>query len=530
MKTLTRRDFLHLTVAGLGALAGGHFLTVCSPASVPTPEPASKPSTVARLATGRTGMVTGTSNALAIQAGAEVLRQEGSAMDAALVTALGQIALTAGAAISYAGILGMMYYDATTSQVHSMNAAYDIPQKETMPRGIPRCGTSGRTVLVPGFMAGVQAAHDRFGKLPFEAVFKPAIDLAEEGFRFSARLGDWIAEGQEALSHLPETKAIFTKENGEFYAEGDWFRQPELAKTLRAVASEGADYMYEGPWAEKFVELVRRQGGKIVLDDLVTYKATWPEPVQTTYGEYQVYGPGLPASGGVAAIEAFKVLETADLKQYGHYTESPKALFWSMQILSHLASSPSEQTAAVVTVDQWGNVAAVVHSCNTMLWGKTGIFVDGVSIPDSACLQQREIMQAGAGNRLPDGLNPLIVLGDGKLVIGSGAVGGLHCETMQRLMNILDYEMDLETAMNAPTFFQGPPMSLTSSGFHVVEGRFDDELLDAVKRMGLVVGKVPEERQTKYGRGYWTGVVVDLQTQNLHGGAPGDFDGCAIGY
>jgi len=75
-------------------------------------------------------------------------------------------------------------------------------------------------------MAGVQAAHDWFGKLPFETVFEPAIYFAEEGFCLSADLADWITKGKGVLSQLSETKRVFTKENGEFYAEGDWFRQP----------------------------------------------------------------------------------------------------------------------------------------------------------------------------------------------------------------------------------------------------------------------------------------------------------------
>jgi gamma-glutamyltranspeptidase/glutathione hydrolase len=580
-----------LATVGFGALAGGRFLAACGPPPAPTSEPTADLSPASwgkeelekyaaleqsrasrsHLATGRTGVIAGTSNAPAIRAGLEALRQGGSAVDAALVTALAQIALNAGAAFSYAGILAMMYYDAVAGQVHSLNAAYNVPRKESNPLSIPRFEPSGRTALVPGFMAGVQAAHDRFGKLSFEALFEPAIYFAQEGFRVSASLADRITTNRSVLSRFPETRHIFTKENGEPYGKGDWFRQPALAKTLRAVAIEGAGYMYRGPWAEKFVEVVQREGGKIIPDDLVAYQVIWPEPVHTVYGKYQVYGPGPPALGGVDAIKTLDALQAVDWGQYGHYTESPEALFRFIEIANRftlISSSPREptpvgmegslsldarlveeaaqgsresgyigwpglvaqpgervsgHTAAIAVVDQWDNVAVVVHSINTLHWGMTGIFVDGVSIPDSASFQPTTMTRAGPGSRLPDGLNPLLVLRDGEQAIGSGAIGsGLHLETMVRLINILEYGMDLKAALDAPTFL--------SLGFGAVEGRFDDELLEAVRKKGLVIKEVPEERQGAMGRGYWTGVVADLQTRNLQGGVPGDLGGYAIGY
>ncbi len=231
------------------------------------------------LASGRRGVIVGTSNALAIRAGFEALKQGGSAVDAALVTSLAQIALNAGAAVSYAGVLAMMCYEASTGELHSLNAGYNVPRKETDPLSIPRFEPSGRSALVPGFMAGVQAAHSRFGRLPLETLFEPAIHFAQEGFRISDALAGRIAMNRSVLSRLPEARRIFAREDGELVVEGDWFHQPELAETLRAVAAEGADYMYRGPWATKLVQVVQREGGKMVFDDLAAYEVIWPEPV-----------------------------------------------------------------------------------------------------------------------------------------------------------------------------------------------------------------------------------------------------------
>src|SRR5262245_36609866 len=128
------------------------------------------------------GMVAVTHDAISARIGLEALRQGGSAADAALATSLAQIALDAGAPTSYAGILTMVYYDAASKKVYSLNAGYNTVLEEREPLTIPGGGKpSGRTALVPGFFAGVQAAHDRFGKLPFASLFDLAMYLDEQG-------------------------------------------------------------------------------------------------------------------------------------------------------------------------------------------------------------------------------------------------------------------------------------------------------------------------------------------------------------
>src|SRR5262245_55059646 len=139
------------------------------------------------------GMVAVTNDALSARIGLEALQQGGSAADAALAAALAQIALMAGCSISYAGILTMVYYDAASKRVYSLTAGYNTVVEEKDPPTIPKMSKPGaRTALTPGFFAGVQAAHDRFGKLPFASLFGPTILLAEKGFimdfRFSAGL------------------------------------------------------------------------------------------------------------------------------------------------------------------------------------------------------------------------------------------------------------------------------------------------------------------------------------------------------
>ena len=398
---------------------------------------------------GSKGMIAGTSGPFAIHAGLEVLKHGGSAADAVLTTALAQVALFAGATISYAGIMTAVYFDATAGRAHALNAAYNTVQNEIDPLTIPGRGEpSGRTALVPGFMAGVQALHDRFGRVPFAALFGPAVWVAEHGVKITPVVDGWLKAQGNFVTRLPEARRVFTKQNGELCATGDLFCQPELAATLKRIASQGSAYMYEGEWARHFVDAVQREGGKMTLDDLAAYRALWTEPLETSYRDYRVISLGPPNTGGLQTLGSLKLAEAADLSKCGHYTASAEALYSLIQIsriqslLAHASLSTlkscfpnvdhspesrltketasrlwahirnrmakdsagqmqgANHSAGVLAVDDQGNVASIVHSINCVLWGATGIFVDGISIPDSASFQQGAIANAGPGARL----------------------------------------------------------------------------------------------------------------------------------
>jgi gamma-glutamyltranspeptidase/glutathione hydrolase len=526
---------------------------------------------------GEHGAITGTSGIMATQIGLETLERGGSAVDAMIATSLAQIALTAGSAISYAGIMTMVHYDAATGEITSMNAGYNTVQSEDDPMSIPgmnleelgadgnlmealdRIEPSGRTALVPGFMAGAQAAHDRYGKVPWASLFAPTIFIAERGIPVGAYLEAVFGANQRVLSRLPETKAVFTREDGEFYQAGDTFRQPALAQTLRTIAAEGADYMYTGPWAERFVAAVQADGGKMTLRDMADYEVIWSEPLPGAYKGFGVHAYNLPASGGVHTVEALNVLELAELGRFApRYWESAQAVKWMADIfrlsaLSYLtdeelgeqfpgmdlslasranrdtalatwkkiessngafppgptadeASSDDgpKHSAAVVAVDRWGNMAAVVHSINTVGWGKTGIMVDGISIPDSAWFQQKQIFRAGPGTRLPDPTNPCIITKDGKLFLGSSSIGSsLHLQTIQGLYNVLEYGMRPNDAVASPAFMMG---GWDGAGISAVETEFDAAIIEEVEKLGVRVQAAPTRPR------FWIAVMIDPET------------------
>ena len=540
------------------------------------------------------GMVTGTTGAQAIEGGVEILKAGGSAADAAMSTALTQICMAAGSWGSYAGLMTMVYYDAESGEVHNMNAAYNTVAAETDPLSIPgidltagfggfEAEPNGRTVLVPGFMKGVEAANERFGTLPFRDLFAPAIACAEDGFEYQEGNAGQYAYREQVLSRLPETKAVFTKSDGSPYEAGDMFTQPALARTLRMIAEQGTDYMYRGPWAEKLVELVGDIDGRMTVEDLAGYEVVWSEPARGSYHGYDLYAHGSPAEGGIGLIEAMNLAELAGVSDHGHYGDSPEALFWLTQIsrpgltfaiggqeaadgiaamigadLTHETRVEKETSArlwgaiqdgsfpgvvvpenaaaphsdAVVAIDRWGNIASVVHSINTVSWGTTGIFVDGISIPDSGIFQQGMMAQIEPGSRLPDPTNPGLVLRDGKPFMGFSSIGsGLHQRTIGGLISVLDFGLTPSEAVDKPALGSFSFSALAEDGSGpaaqgVGVGDYPPEFIAEIETMGQPI----EENDAT--RGYWIAIMIDPETGELHGASIRGLalGGRAVGY
>ncbi len=543
--------------------------------------------------TAERGMVVTTSGTGAARAGAAMLEKGGNAMDAALTAALLQPCVAAGSYVSYAGIINVVYFDAKSGRVFDLNAGYNTVRAETEPLTIPGIDPaalaadnlrafdsppSGRTALVPGYFAGVAAAHAKFGRRAFAELLAPAIDCAEKGFPLSPELAGMMKSRQSVLQRLPATRAVFTRSDGELYAAGDTFRQPELAKTLRAIAKHGADHIYRGAWAKEFVEALRGEGGKMTLADLEAYLPTWIDPVHGTFNGYDVYAHGLPSRGGVALIEGLNLATVANLAALPPYGESPLKLFRIAQFaklgailnapgvapqmekalgfeLSPVARirpdtanklwplldagsipiipAPRKLTTAhsdgVVAVDRQGNVAAIVHTINTVNWGSTGIFVGGISIPDSAAFQQALIASVAPGSRLPDDTSPGLVIRDGKPVLGFSAIGaGLHVRTLGALLDTLAHGMSPQQAIASPAL-GGLDFSRAAAGeigLTVGKSDFSAQYLQQLRELGQPV--IEDDLQ----RGYWIGIAVDAGKPRLKGGALREMSmgGEAAGY
>ena len=220
---------------------------------------------------GHGGMVSATVSPLAVFAGIQALKLGGNAADTAAATALTQITTQLGSVVSYAGLFTMVYYDAKTHKVYSMDAGYNSYLKETDSKTIPvsdlgplaeslrpnrpKGAIKGRETLVPGFMAGVEAMHGRFGRLPFRDLFQPALWYAEHGVRISPIL-QWLfhPSSKGAVPHAGRSAVHAQEGGGEMPKAGDLFLQADLGKTLKAVGEHGSRYMYTGPVGSRLRE------------------------------------------------------------------------------------------------------------------------------------------------------------------------------------------------------------------------------------------------------------------------------------
>ncbi len=508
------------------------------------------------------GVLISTGPSQTIQVGLDMFDRGGSAADAALASALARITLDMGRIVSFAGIYMMVYYEASSGKVYSLNACFKIPLEEQDPLSIPQSGIpNARGVMVPGFMAGVQAAHDRFGKLPFQDVFQPAIDLAENGFPLPEWQLNLIRDHWYVLGVLKETRNVFLKRRyGLFrsYQAGDLFKQPELAQTLRQVASQGAEYMYSGDWSRRFVDIVRREGGNITLQDMEEYEPVWGDPLHTTFHGYDIHALGYPSLGAMTAVLGINLMECANLAAFGHCTKSADALYrlmycsrvgeffkypyapeiaeihlpegefsyepltkketarliWAKiesgewpDIERHIAQAghyPPGHSEAIIAADAEGNVAAVCHTINTDHWGNSGIFVDGVSVPAAGYFQQTRIRKAGPGGYLPDTTNPVLVLRNGIPAMASSCIGSdLHSATIQNLYNMILFDMNMSQS-RATGKFQS--IDWSTLNLKVRRGAFAQDLIDAVQNMGLGITLVDN-----WASEYWIGLWINPQ-------------------
>lgn len=339
----------------------------------------------AGVAEGYNGAVTVAYSGLAARAGLEAMKQGGNAVDAALTAAMTQVTLTAGAPVSYFGILSLVYYDAETGKVYTMNAEWNTVKGETDPMSIPggvdfssedalygrNNAPSGRTALVGGFMKGVEAANARFGKLPFDALLQPSIYIAENGMPVTKELAGQIESRKPDLARLAATKAVFTKENGEFYVAGDIFKQPALAETPHQIAANGVDYMYDGPWGEKLIAAIQADGGKMTMEDLRDYDVTWGEPLTADIGNgFTVYTNPYPNIGGVALIEAQNLADVSGLSTEEHWSKSGASLRKALDIASMFMITyvPEDVLASVYPGIDFSPAARVTKEHAEDLW------------------------------------------------------------------------------------------------------------------------------------------------------------------
>ncbi|MBK9383695.1 MAG: gamma-glutamyltransferase family protein [Planctomycetes bacterium] len=256
-----------------------------------------------------------TSHPLATQIGLRVLEEGGSAVDAALAAnaALGLMEPT-GCGIG--GDLFALVWDPATKRLHGLNGSGRSPRsltleklRELAPNGIPPLGPL--PISVPGCVDAWIELHAKFGKLALARLLAPAIAAAEEGFPVTELVAHYWALSAPRLGRYEEFSRVFLP-GGRSPREAELFKNPDLARSYRAIAARGRAGFYEGDLAERIVHSVQRAGGFLALEDLAAHRSEWQEPLSTTYRGVRVFE--LPPNGqGLAALQMLNLLEQVEL-------------------------------------------------------------------------------------------------------------------------------------------------------------------------------------------------------------------------
>lgn len=269
---------------------------------------------------GKNGMVV-SDHHLSSEVGVEILKKGGNAVDAAVATAF-SLAVTHPEAgnIGGGGFLVLMKSDGdvTTFDFREKAPLAASPTMFLDENGKIRDNSNHKGLLsvgVPGTVAGLYQAHQKYGKLPWKDLVQPAVDQAKNGFPMSWGLYT-VALRMSALDpSFDIMQNFFRGENGEVVAPDELWKQPALAKTLEAIRDQGRDGFYKGAVAMEIESYMKAKGGIITQEDLAKYEAVERSPVKTTFKDYEIFSMPPPSSGGVALIEMMNLMEAADISK-----------------------------------------------------------------------------------------------------------------------------------------------------------------------------------------------------------------------
>ncbi|TNE63867.1 MAG: gamma-glutamyltransferase [Alphaproteobacteria bacterium] len=261
----------------------------------------------------------------ASEAGLEILKAGGNAVDAAVATGFA-LAVTLPQAGNIGGGGFMMIYLKDEDKVIALDYREIAPKAAFRDMYLDGAGNVDKESVrfslkgtgVPGTVMGLTQALSKYGTMPLDQVMAPAIRLAEQGFAMTWGFNDTLTEYKARLQADPAARKFFYKADGSVYQEGELFQQPVLARTLKEIAARGADGFYKGWVADALVDTMEKGGGLITHEDLEGYVAREREPLVGTYRGFKVVTMPPPSSGGVHLIEMLNVLENWDMRSYGH--------------------------------------------------------------------------------------------------------------------------------------------------------------------------------------------------------------------
>ena len=448
----------------------------------------------------RMGIVA-TSQTLASQAGAQVLARGGSAADAA-IAANAVLAVVEPMSCGMGGDLFAIYWEARTGKLWGLNASGWAPRGLTIEvlkqRGYSSMPQSGiLSVSVPGAVEGWKKLHGRFGRLPWQDLFAPAVYYARNGFPVTEIIAEHWKDSEAKLAADAAARRVFLP-GGVPPKTGEIFRNPDLARAFELLARLGPDAFYKGPIAEALLRTSRRLGGVLAPEDLSEFEAEWVEPISTTYRGWTVYELP-PNSQGIAALEMLNIMEHfplpewpaasarawhvkieaqklayEDLRRYvgdPRFARVPVRGLLSKAYAAERArlirpdraecapsagSPPPGDTVYLAVVDREGNIASLIQSI--YLHFGSGVVVEGMGfhLHNRAALFE---LDPGHPNALAPRKRPFhtiipAFMEKGPLKVGFGIMGGYNQAQAhaQFVSYLADHGMNIQAALEAPRF------------------------------------------------------------------------------
>jgi gamma-glutamyltranspeptidase / glutathione hydrolase len=463
------------------------------------------------------GMVASDSR-LAAEVGARVLANGGNAIDAAVATAFALAVVYPEAGnIGGGGFLVARMADGTTAALDFREKA---PLAATRDMFLDTRGNvTDKSLIghlasgVPGSVAGLWAAHQRFGSKQWAELIAPAIEYAERGFTVDAHFADVVRGHESRLKQFPGSAALFLP-GGQPPSQGATWKNPELAAVLRRIAQEGPKGFYEGETARLIVEEMKRGGGLITLEDLRGYQATWRDAVEFEYRGHRVISMPPASSGGLTLALMANILEGYDLRKLGwrsaeslhlmteasrrafadrnhffgdadfvkvprerllsdEYAARQRATIVRDRATPSASINPglgeiaeSDQTTHFSVVDARGNAVGLTTTINELFGSAVTVtgagfllndemddFTSKPGVPNMFGLVQGEANAIAPGKRMLSAMTPTIVLDrGGRPLLITGARGGprIISAVFQIISNVIDYDLPLDQALGAP--------------------------------------------------------------------------------
>jgi gamma-glutamyltranspeptidase/glutathione hydrolase len=432
---------------------------------------------------------------------------------------------------------------------------------------------------VPGTIAGVFAVHEKLGSLPIEEILKPVIALAEKGVIVTKKQEDRLNSYRAKIVKINGDKTLFATA----FKENDIIKYPALATTLKRISKNGRDEFYKGETAKILVKYLQEKGAIITLEDLAKYEAKWRTPLTFDYKDLKVISMPPPSSGGICLAEIFKMIAPFDLAKMGHnsteaiqviveaerrayadrsyflgdpdFVKIPLKALMSDDYLKQRMSNfsfekatlssdikegkvnynESTETTHYSIVDQFGNAVSSTTTLNDGYGSKyycdeLGFFLnnemDDFSAkpgePNMFGLVGNEANSIAPQKRMLSSMTPTIVEKNGKLFMVVGSPGGstIITSVLQTILNVYEYSLSMQQAVNAPRFHhQWLPDLITFE-----PNTFDTKTFETLKSKGYLIN---EKTTPVIGK---VDAILALPNKTLEGGADFRGDDKAVGF